>query len=140
MALSDPVPARRGAVGVVRRERRFLVIRRAQGISAPGAFCFPGGGIEPGESEEAALVRELQEELGILVTPRQRLWQSVTRWGVELCWWQAELSADATLVPNPAEVESVSWLSPEEMLALDELLSSNREFLHAVERGEIVLD
>ncbi|MES1213405.1 MAG: NUDIX domain-containing protein, partial [Singulisphaera sp.] len=59
------MPVRRGAVGVIVRHERFLVIRRAEGIAAPGKFCFPGGGIEGEESEHQALVRELMEELGV---------------------------------------------------------------------------
>jgi 8-oxo-dGTP pyrophosphatase MutT (NUDIX family) len=60
MADSDenPQPIRRGVVAVVLRDERFLVIRRAAGVVAPGAFCFPGGGVEGDESETQALVRE----------------------------------------------------------------------------------
>ena len=74
-------------------------------------YCFPGGGIEPGESEEVALVREIPEELGVTVRPVRRLWQCVTAWKVELAWWLAELDADAVPVANPAEVESIHWLT-----------------------------
>ena len=55
---------RYGAVAVVLREKKLLAIQRSFTVAAPGAFCFPGGGIEPGETEEIALARELQEELG----------------------------------------------------------------------------
>jgi hypothetical protein len=43
------------------------------------------------------------------------------------------------LVPHPDEVETIHWFSAEEMLALPELLSSNRDFLHALAAGAIVL-
>src|SRR5437899_2455576 len=80
-------PIRRGVVAVVNRGGRLLVIRRSQQVVAPGAICFPGGGIEAGESETDALVREVQEELGVAVMPLKRLWQSVTPWNVDLAWW-----------------------------------------------------
>lgn len=131
---------RRGAVAVIERESRLLVIRRSQIVAAPGAYCFPGGGIEEGETEMAALVRELQEELGVSVVPRRRLWRSVTRWSVELCWWLAHLPPAEEPRPTPAEVESCHWLTTAEMLALPELLDSNRDFLGALERGEFTLD
>jgi len=130
---------RRGAVAVIERQGTLLVIRRSQMVVAPGAFCFPGGGIEAGESEEAALVRELQEELQVVVRPVRRLWSSVTPWSVELAWWQAELAADAVLVPAPAEVESVHWHTPDEIAGLPGLLESNLQFLAALARNEFAL-
>jgi 8-oxo-dGTP diphosphatase len=130
---------RRGVVAVVNRNGRLLVIRRSQQVVAPGAICFPGGGIEAGESETDALVREVREELGVTVTPLKRLWQSVTPWNVDLAWWSAELDRAASLTLNVAEVESIHWLAPEEILAASELLTSNRDFLQAIVRGEIVL-
>ncbi|SHE30079.1 mutator mutT protein [Thermomonas hydrothermalis] len=51
---------------VIRDARgRILLTRRTQGRDLAGLWEFPGGKIEPGESPESALVRELQEELGI---------------------------------------------------------------------------
>lgn len=132
-------PGRRGAVVIVVRNGRMLVIRRSAGVVAPLTFCFPGGGIDPGESEEEALVREFREELGVTVRPLRLLWRCITDWKVELAWWLGELESDAEPVPNPAEVESVHWLTPHEMLRLPELLESNREFLELVRRGEIQL-
>lgn len=47
------------------RAGRVLVLRRAPGRNMAGAWEFPGGKVERGEGEEAALERELGEELGI---------------------------------------------------------------------------
>ncbi len=131
---------RRGAVAVIVRKDRLLVIRRSQQVVAPGAFCFPGGAIEAGESETDALQRELQEEISAAVRPIQRIWQSTTPWNVRLAWWTAELLPDSAIKPVPAEVESVHWLTVAEMRALGDLLESNRHFLDAVHRGEVRLD
>ncbi|MFN7173803.1 MAG: (deoxy)nucleoside triphosphate pyrophosphohydrolase [Thermaurantiacus tibetensis] len=46
-------------------EGRVLVTERPEGREMAGLWEFPGGKVEPGESPEAALVRELAEELGI---------------------------------------------------------------------------
>jgi 8-oxo-dGTP diphosphatase len=48
---------------------RVLVQQRPEGTSMAGLWEFPGGKIEPGESPESALARELEEELGIVVDP-----------------------------------------------------------------------
>jgi 8-oxo-dGTP diphosphatase len=122
-------PGSRGVVGVAWRDGRMLVIRRSQSVVAPRIYCFPGGGIEPGESEEDALVREFREEIGATVTPVRLLWRCTTAWKVDLAWWLVELPPEAALRANPAEVESIHWFTPEEMARLPDLLESNREFL-----------
>lgn len=138
--MENSQPARRGVIAVIVRDARFLVIRRSQTVAAPGAYCFPGGGIESGESEEQALIRELQEELAVEVQPKKRLWQSVTPWRVALSWWLADFDAASTPTPNPAEVASYHWYTAAEMRSLAELLSSNLAFLEAADAGEFLLD
>ncbi len=62
---SQPVEV---VAGVITDPRgRVLLTRRTEGRDLAGLWEFPGGKREPGESPEAALVRELQEELGIQV-------------------------------------------------------------------------
>ena len=53
------------AAALVDSDGRVLVAQRPAGKHLAGLWEFPGGKIEPGESPEAALVRELHEELGI---------------------------------------------------------------------------
>ena len=48
---------------------RILLAQRPEGKAMAGLWEFPGGKLEPGELPEAALVRELNEELGISVNP-----------------------------------------------------------------------
>ncbi len=58
------------AVGVlVRADGAFLLTSRPAGKVYEGYWEFPGGKVEPGESVEAALRRELQEEIGITIGP-----------------------------------------------------------------------
>lgn len=56
------------AAALVDGDGRVLVATRPPGRSMAGRWEFPGGKIEPGEAPEAALVRELAEELGIDTT------------------------------------------------------------------------
>jgi 8-oxo-dGTP pyrophosphatase MutT (NUDIX family) len=130
-------PTRYGVVAVMFRHGRMLVIRRSQTVIAPGTLCFPGGGIERGESEEDALRRELREELALAVNPVRRLWCSLTSWNVHLAWWHCNLARDIAPCPNPKEVESVGWYRLAELRALPNLLASNGEFLDALGRQEI---
>ena len=55
------------AAALVDRDGRVLVQQRPPGTSMAGLWEFPGGKVEPGETPEAALIRELDEELGIAV-------------------------------------------------------------------------
>lgn len=53
------------AVALVDVDGRVLLAQRPEGKSMAGLWEFPGGKVEPGETPEVALIRELQEELGI---------------------------------------------------------------------------
>ena len=53
------------AVALIDADGRVLLAQRPEGKSMAGLWEFPGGKVEPGETPEAALVRELYEELGI---------------------------------------------------------------------------
>ena len=58
------------AVALIDNDGRVLLAQRPEGKSLAGLWEFPGGKVEPGESPETALIRELHEELGI------ETWQS----------------------------------------------------------------
>lgn len=53
------------AVALLDRDDRVLLAQRPEGKPMAGLWEFPGGKVEPGETPESALVRELHEELGI---------------------------------------------------------------------------
>jgi len=125
---------RRGVVGVIRQDGRWLMIRRAEGIRAGGWWCFPGGAIEPGESPADALVREIWEEVGLRVRPVRQVWVWRRPNGeLELLWWLAELTQPVeTLWCNPAEVAEARWVAPADVSALHPLLENNLTFLETI--------
>ena len=62
--------------GVIARAGTVLVCQRLAGGHHPGKWEFPGGKVEPGESIEGAMCRELQEELGIRAEVGVVLWHT----------------------------------------------------------------
>lgn len=131
---------REGVVVVVRQADRLLVIRRAENILAGGAWCFVGGGIEPGESQPDAVVREFLEEVGGHVRPIRKVWEYLRPDGLlRLHWWLAELLSDE-LTPNAAEVAELRWETPDKILRLPGLLDGNREFLAGMTDRLVMID
>jgi 8-oxo-dGTP diphosphatase len=55
------------ACALIDADNRILIAQRPEGKTLAGLWEFPGGKLEPGERPEPALIRELQEELGIRV-------------------------------------------------------------------------
>ncbi|WP_373232979.1 8-oxo-dGTP diphosphatase MutT [Cohnella sp.] len=61
------------AAAIIENEQgKLLIAKRRQGKSQAGLWEFPGGKLEPGESPEACLIRELKEEMNIVIEPYER--------------------------------------------------------------------
>ena len=57
----------------IERDCRYLVARRTRPADVAGRWEFPGGKVEPGETEQQALVREIREELGVEIAVGERV-------------------------------------------------------------------
>ncbi|MFJ3896878.1 NUDIX domain-containing protein [Streptomyces sp. NPDC090083] len=127
---------REAIVAVLRRADRVLVIRRGPDSSSPGYWAPLSGKLEPGETQEEALVREVHEEVGLAVSPLTKVWESQAYDGrFRLHWWTATETGDGTIVPDPAEVSEVRWVTPTEFLKLTPLFEADREFFERVWPG-----
>ena len=111
------------------RDGRVLAARRTFPAEAAGRWEFPGGKVEPGESPDAALVREVAEELSCAI--------EVTAWlpdEVAIGDPHVLTVALARLVagePAPHEHDQVRWLGADELEAVD-WLDADRPFLAAL--------
>ena len=120
---------RRGAIGVLSDCGRHLVIQRAAGVVRGGHWCFPGGHLELGETSRQAVRRELLEELGILVTPTERLGAiRLPDARYILAVWRVRRDG-GPLRLSSAEVATAEWLLPSEIRALRPSLTSNLRVL-----------
>lgn len=63
----------RVVAAMLEKDGRYLITQRRPAATLPLLWEFPGGKVEPGEADEAALVRELREEMGISVDVRDRV-------------------------------------------------------------------
>ncbi|QQC91188.1 (deoxy)nucleoside triphosphate pyrophosphohydrolase [Streptomyces alfalfae] len=97
---------------------RLLAARRSAPPELAGGWELPGGKVEPGESCEGALVRELREELGVEAVAGERVpgeWPLAK--GYALRVWTARLVSGE---PEPLEDhDALRWLTPDEVWTVD---------------------
>ena len=101
------------AAGVVIEEQRVLLSRRKSGTHLAGLWEFPRGKVEAGEDPRAALVRELEEELGIAVTVGEIVDVTFHRYddadkAVLLLFFEATRTAESP-APSAVDVAEVAW-------------------------------
>ncbi|RYE94997.1 MAG: (deoxy)nucleoside triphosphate pyrophosphohydrolase [Oxalobacteraceae bacterium] len=108
------------AAALVRADNTVLVQQRPVGKQLAGLWEFPGGKIEAGESPEAALVRELREELGIEVAAEAL--SPVTFASEALAGRHLILMLYAARTwsgePQALEADALRWVTPADMAAL----------------------
>ena len=123
---------REAVVAVLRDGDQVLVIQRGPQVMLPGYWTPISGRIEPGESQEAAVVREVREEVGLRVTPSAKVWECPTDDGdYVLHWWTADVEA-AHLILDPREVSDARWVTAGEFLQMTPTFDGDREFFERV--------
>lgn len=124
-AYGDPPPPRgtrvvKVVLALIHDQGRYLVQRRPAGKTFAGMWELPGGKVEAGEAERAALARELREELGAEVLAARHLltWHHRGEAGwLRLACYRVRLFAPQAV--QPLASDGLSWCDPAAFVALD---------------------
>lgn len=125
------------AVALMNEKNEVLLAERPKGKQLAGCFEYPGGKVEEGELPEAALIREVKEELGIVIEekdlePLNFISHAYPEYGFHLVMptylcriWQGE--------PQALEHASIRWTHPDDM---DQLLmiEADKPLIDALKR------
>jgi 8-oxo-dGTP diphosphatase len=126
------------AAVIERNDRRLLIGQRRKDDTSPLKWEFPGGKVRDGESPEAALARELQEELGVTLVKsvelgRVRHHYEGTQEELEIRFFAASI-VESEVVPTA--FEAIAWALPKELGNYD-FLAANRELIAQLATGRI---
>lgn len=123
---------------IIARNGRVLACQRSRTSKFALKWEFPGGKIQAGETPQAALARELEEELGVRAEIGQEVFRTQHKYpqmreGVQLIFFGAELGA--------AEIENrifekIEWVAPENLRQMD-FLDADRELIEKLASKEI---
>ena len=105
------------AVALIDQEGRVLLAQRPEGKSLAGLWEFPGGKVEPGETPEQALIRELKEELGIDTWSSCLAPLTFASHSYETFHLLMPLFACRRWdgIPSPHEGQTLAWVRPNQM-------------------------
>ena len=126
------------AAVIERGDRRLLIGQRRRDDSSPLKWEFPGGKVREGEAPEAALARELREELGVTLAKcvemgRVRHQYAASPEEMEIRFFAAELAEGKAA---PLCFEQIAWVLPKELGEYD-FLAANRELIANLATGRI---
>lgn len=100
---------------MIEKDGRYLITQRSPRASLPLLWEFPGGRVEAGETDEAALARELREEMGIEVAVGERtihVEHAYAAYDIDFCVYRCRLVAGP---PQDLRVHAHRWVLPEEL-------------------------
>ena len=118
---------------VIEQDGAFLLTRRLKGTHLAGTWEFPGGKAEAGETHEACLLRELEEELGVGAQIGEEIFTITHAYAerdVELHFRRCTLQG----APKPALGQEMRWVPREELHTL-EFPDADRELIERLRSG-----
>ena len=111
----------------------ILFVERAAVDTYPGYWSSVTGSIEPGETQQQAVIRECMEEVGLRVKPVRKLWESATRRApFVLHWWECCLDGPREVRPDASEVAAYRWLKYDEIARMPLMFADSRWFFREV--------
>ena len=114
--MESPLRSIHVVAGVITDVRgRVLLARRGEDSDLAGLWEFPGGKREPGETSEAALVRELQEELGIDVEVGEALIEVPQHYPGKRLRLEVRAISRWKGTPRGREGQALTWVAPERL-------------------------
>lgn len=127
--------------GLLQRHGMLLICQRKRRDTFGLKWEFPGGKVEPGETPECALERELREELGVEAeigdeVLRTRYTYSGQKEEFDLIFLRARL--DDRAEPRNLIFERIEWAAPESLPRYD-FLDADKEIVAALASGELPL-
>lgn len=102
----------RVVAGVIVKDGTVLIAQRKDSHSQGGLWEFPGGKVEAGETDSIALVRELEEELDVIVSVRQSLGENTHHYpdkSICLCGYFCEMESGEMHLNSH---QKVAWVEP----------------------------
>lgn len=115
--MTDPRPRQIVVASVIFRAGRVLAGRRTEPPWLAGGWELPGGKVEPGESDEQALLREIVEELGVVVRLGERVGGDWPLGPHLLRVWLATIDGDAQ--PQLLEQhDALAWVDVDDLDAV----------------------
>lgn len=125
--------ALRVVAGFLKKENKFLLVKRPLNKNRGGFWEFPGGKVEKEETLEEAIERELREELGIKTKPKRILGKIKYKYPdeeIELILFEVEFDEEPIL----KEALELKWVSFEEVKNLD-LCPADRELFKSLKEN-----
>lgn len=117
---------------LILRDGKILMIKRAKEDLGAGFWTPVTGAVDAGESILDAVIREVNEEVGLQVSPVKELWQCQTSKNEYLLHWWLTRWDSGEVIPEPSEVEEFRWLSVAEILQLSPLFEDTVYFFENI--------
>ena len=139
MPVSSLKPQVRVVAGLFCRGQRVLVQQRPKHKPRGLLWEFPGGKVEPGETDAEALQRECEEELAVKVEVAGELWRTLHDYAdlvVELILFEAKMPDN--IQPEPLDAHRLAWVEVEGLGALD-FCEADRDLVTGLVTGAIPL-